>query len=155
MKLLISTIISISALSMIAACTDSSHDRAYYQPQQQPQYQQQPQIIVQQAPQDTSSAVTAMVGGAAIGALAANAFNNRNQQMQVVTKEVAVQQAPRSITQPSQQKPWFKPETLPAKPVSGNVTTPKPVVAPTPSSPKPSFAPVSSYKQSAPSSKRK
>lgn len=147
MKLLISTIISISALSLVACGQNDNHAQ---QPQPQPQQQaQQPQVIIQQAPQQDSSA-SAWLGGAAIGALAASAFSGRNQQPQVTQHVTEYRNVP-SQTQPSTQKPYFKPESLPAKPTVAPAPVAKSVVpsVPTPAS-KPSYAPTSSYKQSSP-----
>lgn len=127
---IVSLIILVGSL---IACSDNK----------QSQYQQ-PQVVQQTPTPDTSSAVIAAVGGAAIGALAANALNSR--QSQGVNQQVAVQNAPQ-VTQPSQQRPWFKPNTLPEKQVVATTPTPVQQVAP----PKPSYKPQSSYKQSAPS----
>lgn len=151
MKSIVSKLVLVAVVATLAACRDNNHQAQYQQPYQPQPYQQQPQVVVQQAPQDNSSAITAAIGGAAIGALAANAFN-RNQN-QVVTREVVVPQSTPQVTQPSQQRPWFRPNELPAKQAVAPTPTPAPApvaVKPQVAPPKPSYVPQSSYKQSAP-----
>jgi hypothetical protein len=158
MKISIKALILVGSIASLAACGDNRQQAQYQQQYQQPQvgqqqYQQQPQVVVQQAPQDNSSAITAAIGGAAIGALAANAFASRNQQPQV-TQQVTEYRNVLVQTQPSTQKPYFKPDSLPQKPAVAPVAqvVPPKQVTPAPVAPKPapSFAPAPKYKQSSP-----
>jgi hypothetical protein len=146
MKSIVSKLILVAVVATLVACGEKSNQVQYQQHIQPQVAQQQPQVIVQQSPQDGGSSVTSALTGVAIGALAANMFNNRNQAPQVTQHVTEYRNVPVQ-TQPSTQKPYFKPETLPIKPVVAPMTAQKPVTTP---APKPSFAPASSYKQSAP-----
>ena len=129
----INLISSIIAIMSLAACSDNTPHTQY----QQPSNTQQPQVIVQQAPQESSSLMP-LIAGAAIGAVAANMMNKSNSQPAPTQNITNVYKTQPVITQPVQPKSNFKPESLPAKKVEKI-------------QPKSNFKPKQSYSQAKPS----